>query len=783
MTFASTWLTMDPVWPWSLPVVGPVSFLLVAALLVVVTVAGYLAARPGQPRRLAVLLGLRLLALLVVAVLCLRPTLAHQDDAVPPSRLLILVDASRSMNIGDELNNQSRWQRARAILRNGRVQALLRRLQDKHKLDVVYYQGAEDIARLDLDGKADGKRTDMGAWLHSLLKLHGEDKGLVGLLLLSDGADNGTRFPTLEEASRWRAIGCPIQPFALGSTTTNPRLRDVAFVPDKVLVTPAPVHVKNRLTVKGVLDAPGFENARVTLHLLLDDKESAPPKDVVLLKTAGNEVEMSCDAPDRAGEVKVTLKVDPLAGEVSTANNEISTYASVTKEGLSILWVEGKKRAFEAVFAIRHALSRDPRFRVHYAELLWDGRMTEKTSDPLQLKQRHYDVLVIGDISAERFAGGDRGIFGEVRRLVHDKRTGLLMLGGMETFANDNWQAAPEIVELLPVELNENGQIDGPVRFRPTAAAFQDYVLGPPGNLADRLSPWETALLPLDGMTRLGRVREGATVYAKDDEDRPVLVGRTFGEGRVLAFAGDTTWEMWRQTPEAIRVYDQFWRQIMLWLAQQEKTGGKVSIEPDTRRLAAGNNNRLGFTVHVRGKSGREEDVKDVRITAKVIGPKKDELEVPVFLERGQYRGSYWKTNEPGEYLIKVTASATDKDGTPIKDESAEAKVLAYADDVENLRPAADHDFLARLAAASGGKSRPASEVELERYLEELYTRPVAHSHPRAELWPDWRRDPTSNSAEDQLETLWQTGPLVCLLAFAALVCLEWLLRRCWGLV
>jgi uncharacterized membrane protein len=783
MSLASTWLTTDPVWPWSLPLVGLAIFLLVAVVLAVLTVAGYLAARPRRPRRLAVLLALRLTALFVVALLCLRPALAHEDDTVLPSRLLILVDASRSMNIGDELNNQSRWQRARTILRSPHVEAALRRLQDKHRLDVVYYQGAEDISRLDLDGKADGKRTDMGAWLHSLLKLHGEDKGLRGLLLFSDGADNGTRFPTLEEAGRWRAIGCPIQTFALGSTTTSPRQRDIAFVPDKLLVTPTPVRVKNRLTVKGVLDAPGFENSRVTLHLLLDGKEAAAPKDVILFKTASNDVEMSCDAPDQAGEVKVTLKVDPLAGEVSTANNEISTYASVTKDGLSILWVEGKKRAFEAVFAIRHALSRDPRFRVHYAELLQDGRLVSAEPDPLKLKKQHYDVVVIGDIAADRFAAGNRGIFQEIRRLVHDKKTGLVMLGGAATFANDNWQAVPEIVEMLPVELDAPGQIAGPVRFRPTAAAFQDYVLGPPGNLAEKLLPWETVLQPLDGMTRLGRVREGSTVYAKDDDGRPILVGRTFGDGRVLAFAGDTTWEMWRRSPEAIQVYDQFWRQIMLWLAQQEKTGGKVSIEPDTRRLAAGNNNRLGFTVHIRGKSGREEDIKDAHITAKVIGPNKDEMEVPVYLERGQYRGSYWKTNEPGEYVIKVTASATDVSGEAIKDESAEAKVLAYADDVESLRPAADHDFLARLAAASGGKSRLASEAELERYLEELYSRPAAASRPRAELWPDWRRDPASNSAEDQVDTLWESGALACLLVFVTLLCIEWLLRRRWGLV
>jgi uncharacterized membrane protein len=781
MLLASAWLTDDPVWPWSVPGVGLPAFLVVAILLVVLTVASYLAVRPRRPRRLAIVLGLRLTALFVVALLCLRPSLAQQDDAVIPSRLLILVDASGSMSVSDELNGQSRWERARAILRNLEVEAALKRLQEKHKLEVVYYQGADGLARLDLDGKANGKRTDMGAWLHELLRTHGEDRELRGLLLFTDGADNGTRFPTLEEAARWRNLGCPVEPFALGSTTTMPRQRDIAFVQDQMVVSPAPVRVKNKLTVRGVLNAYGFENARVTVRLFVDGKEAAPPRDEILIKTTGNEVEMSCDAPEKAGEIKVTLKVDPMPGEVSTLNNEVSTYATVTKDGLSILWVEWNKRAFEPIFAIRHVLSRDPRFRVHYVELIPDTRAQPAGPDLLNLARQHYDVMVIGDISATRFAAGNPAIFKQIKEQVEEKQMGLIMLGGYATFANSDWQLVSEMGDLMPVELNRPGQVDGPVRFRPTAAAFQDYVLGPPGNLDDRLGPWE-ALPALDGMTRLGPVREGATVYATDDAREPVLVGKQFGTGRVLAFAGDSTWRKWRRTPEAIHVYDQFWRQIMLWLSHQEKTGGSVAVEPDTRRLAAGLGGRLGFTVRVRGKSGKEEDVKDVRITAKVIGPAKDETEVPILLERGEHRGIFWKTNLPGDYLVKVTGTGTDLDGTPISD-SAEAKVLAYAEDLESLRPAADHDFLAKLASAGGGKLRPASETELEKFLQELNTRPVAQRRPRADLWPEWRRDPASSDPLDQVGALWTSGALVCFVAFCALVCAEWYLRRRWGMV
>ncbi len=54
--------------------------------------------------------------------------------------------------------------------------------------------------------------------------------------------------------------------------------------------------------------------------------------------------------------MKVALKVDPLPGEISQLNNEISTYVTVTKEGISVLYVEGKFGSWEPKY-IRLALA------------------------------------------------------------------------------------------------------------------------------------------------------------------------------------------------------------------------------------------------------------------------------------------------------------------------------------------------------------------------------------------------------------------------------------------
>jgi len=779
MVVGTTSVTCDPAWPWSVPEVGLASLAGVALALAALTLWTYLGVRGISLRRILGVLALRLLALLVACVLLLRPSLASQEDTVVPSKLLLLVDASESMNVSDEFNNLSRWDNARRILRSPVIDSLLKQLQSTQKVELVFYQGAEDVRPFDPEGKADGKRTDIGQWLHTLAKTHAGERTLRGLLLFTDGADNGTRFPTLAEAAAWRAMSCPLHPFALGRPTTAPKQHDVALVD---LHTEPAVPVKGKMKVRAVVDAPGFEGSKVNVSLLLDDKLAAPVERVTLAKTNDNEVEVTCNAPERPGEVKVTLRLEPLQGEATTLNNEMSTYVTVTKEGLSILWVEGKKRAYESVFVIRHVLGRDPRFRVYYAENLNEAQPPPAQANWFDFDKQHYDVIVIGDVSATRFARGNPGIFKQISELVRTRGSGLLMLGGYETFANSDWQTmGADLTDLLPVNLDMPGQVDGLVRVEPTPAGLSNY--GYLLRLTDQGNPrdvWDQVLEPLDGMTRLGTVRANATVLATNSGREPVLVGGKHGEGRTLAFGGDTTWKAWRRSLAAIAAYQRFWKQVFLWLARQEAAEGNLRVLPDVRRVAAGNNERLGFTLALTGKGG--VPAKDARFTVKVIGPENDVTDVLTAPEHGQERGSFWKTNAPGEYVIEATGAGKDADGSEVKG-TARARFLAYAQDLESLRLGADHDFLARLAAAGGGKFHLAGERELQTYLEELRTQAVAQGRPKADLWPDWRRNPASEGLRDQVSALWMSGALGCFLVFTTLVCLEWFLRRRWGMV
>src|SRR5437773_11925150 len=100
----------------------------------------------------------------------------------------------------------------------------------------------------------------------------------------------------------------------------------------------------------------------VTVRLLVDGKQVSM-KDIKLPNERGNVVEVGEVVPETVGEMKVTVKVDEVQGEYNTLNNEMSTYVTVDKKGITVLWVESRER-LEATWVIREVLSKDPRFNV-----------------------------------------------------------------------------------------------------------------------------------------------------------------------------------------------------------------------------------------------------------------------------------------------------------------------------------------------------------------------------------------------------------------------------------
>jgi hypothetical protein len=287
-------------------------------------------------------------------------------------------------------------------------------------------------------------------------------------------------------------------------------------------------------------------------------------------------------------------------------------------------------------------------------------------------------------------------------------------------------------------------------------------------------------LPPLEGMTSLGKKKQKATVLAirEGRTGQPILVGSEYGKGRVLAFACDSTWNCWRRTPEMVKFHKRFWQKCIVWLAHQENMPDAIRLEPEQRRVAA--SNKLDFVVGLRSKDDRK--AKDPRFRVKVIGPDGSQTIVPTTGKPGEdQHGTFLKTDGPGEYRLE--AVLLNKKGKPVSANRAVSRFLVYDDDLELRRPGANPEALAKLARKSEGRHRPATEENFADLLQELRNKPLPQASPKVDLWPDWKRNPPSRAFDDQLTTLLGSGIFLCFILFVSFVCLEWYLRRRWGMV
>ncbi len=728
---------------------------------------GSLLVRPAGGRltkgRRRVLLALRatLTALLVVALL--RPTVVYTKVKKQTATVAIVVDRSKSMQVTDMAGSRSRWQAVEAALDAARDTLLS--MGDQFQLE--YYALDKELAPLEVDGSLPwleeeplGTQSALGTGLDQLLK-RVSGRRVAAVLLLSDGAQRaqaGNDLPPQTPARQMADLGYPLYAFTFGQAKGPEQMRDVALV-DLALSSPT-VFVKNEFSVQSTLRAQGFANQRVPVQLAF---ESSPNKMDIVGSTAlsigsgGEPLPVLLRyAPQVPGEYKVTIESPPQAGELVTTNNRLSTFITVRKGGLNVLYLEGSLGRVEKRF-IRSALDSSNVIALEYLYLDAE-RLSQRPPDLSdRFRPGRYDVYIFGDVDAAAFRPEDL----ELLQKTIDGGAGMIMLGGLHSFGPGGYQQTA-LADVLPIEMDKferqafreapspDLHLIGDTRMRPSALGQRHFVT----DLAagdDGARVW-TRFPPLDGANKFRKAKLRANVLVESEQGQPLLVAEDVGRGRVMAFAGDSTWRWAMEGYEA--EHTRFWRQVVLWLAHKEQAAeGEVWINLDPRRYAPGR--RVEFTAGASLADG--QPIANVQWTGEALLP--DGSKQPVRLQSagGRFTGAFADTTQAGDYTLTVTA----KQG-PQTIGLAQARFLVYEQDLELENPAADPSLLASLANMTGGESPPPEQFT--RCLEQIRSRPL-------------KLDVSTQTKQP----LWDTWPF--LIAVAGLLCSEWALRKRWGLV
>ncbi len=845
-----------PAYPWSIYPLGLPAFGLVAGLLILFTIWTYLGHPQATRRRVMIVLGLRIAALIVALLTALRPSLGFQEEPKIPSVLLIGIDESESMSVQDELNGQARLEAVKRTLE--RAQSAIEDLGEQNVEVVIYRFGSPDFnpdtSKFDPADKADGKRSDYGTFLNKTLDRWQAEKHIRGVIVIGDGQDNGLAYSAVGESSRWGRRGVAVHTVSTGRSDTSGDARDIAVI--GLACVPAAAPIKTDVELVAEINAYNFKGATMKARVFFNE-EPVLTEEITLTRERGNQVRMKVKAPATPGEVRVRFAVGreeivdgqpvlkALPGELYELNNSTETYLTVTKEGVRVLLID--RLRWEET-RLRDVFRGEKRFDTY--EVIRQSGLppTPDELKALDLDLQGYDVVILGNVKVEELPSG---VLAKIAERVEEKGMGLLFLGGEHAYQGippappgDPRTRKLDFADLLPVapspqsptrfaiveNVDKNGNRFEWYATVPTEKGFEDRVTRLAPGVAESKGLWDElnnprAFARLTGYNRFV-ARGPAEVYAwttpaastqagmkPAGNPDPLLVGMKVGigdRGRILAFAGYDSylWERLGQptSTQGTDIHTRFWRQCVLWLAHQEDEEGEVYARPEFRRITTGGNQ----IVRVGLKAPEGGDDPDAVLTVKVLAPgdfdpadlngksveaaARDEKSsvfraltraTPRTIERDAEGSKIaFRPPLPGEYVVVVATPAyvNGPDGKPEREadrkykRSTEKQYIGGArfisvPDVsdEMLKVSADHDFLAKVSNASGGKAIRLDE--LPGFLKEMKSQQLPTLRPRPKFLPDWRR----NHSKGFL-TLW-------LVIFTALLGTEWGLRRYWGMV
>ncbi len=703
--------------------------------------------------------------IVLVILAMLRPTLIYMQTKKQPATLVVMVDDSRSMTVPDAVGGKPRYAALEQTVADA-TPALAKLARDfevkAYAFDAEPRPLTVENGKITLPDKPEGRQTSLGNSLDEALRQEA-GKRLLGVVLLSDGSQRA--YPPRDlspqtAAARLKNLGFPLYTFTFGQSRGLGQAQDVAV---KDLLANPSVFVKNPIEISGQVRVDGFVNREIPVRVLF---ETSPGKMEVV---AEQKIQATVDGqllpvqleyvPQMPGEFKLTLEAVPQPGELVTTNNRLSTFVNVLKGGLNVLYLEGGYRV-EQKF-IRRALDASQDIHVDYKRL--DAR--DKPGDLRELfKPGKYDVYLIGDIDSSVFSTEELTDLA----IAVDRGAGLMMIGGQHNFGMGGYAGTP-LAKVLPVTLDRLDRLrpdepirkdqywPGPLHMQPTLAGQLHFALRLAQGREANAAAW-AKLPPLDSAVKFRGIRKGAVVLADAGEDKPLLVAWNSGDGRVLAFAGDSTWRWPMHGIDDEHSFGaehkRFWRQIVLWLAKKDESQeGSVWIKLEQRRFAPGQ--RVEFSAGARDQAG--EPLKDAEFKVEIVLPDGNRRPLSLIRQADHFSGSFRDTQMPGDYAIEAKVTQNGQNYG-----SARGRFAVSEQDLELDNASADAETMKSIAAMTGGQSlAPEQLPELIKQLTEQTSQ--------------------FEIQQETKSTFWDTWPFFLFLV--ALLTVEWYLRKRWGLV
>lgn len=678
---------------------------------------------------------------------------------------------------------------------------------------VVPTQEKSDLAKsLKTALTPDGSSTNIA----DALKFVGEQLGSgeqASILVVSDGRENEGGDIT-EPAARLAEQGARVYTLAVGSRQI---VRDAAV---ESVDAPDWIFKDDTLRASALLRLDGLSGQTCKVEFrrgdTVVDTQSVTLGNTDADKRAMRVVNFS-DKPPEPGLYEYEVRIQPMPDEAVLDNNRQSVRVSVKKEKLHALVIENEPR-WEYRYLTNY-LSRDNRVQLQKV-LLQPAKVPDvqlptpvkasptNPSDEAQLlpatkeEWAAFDMIVLGDVPPESLSPETQK---NIAAAINDRGAALIVIAGPQYMPGG--YAGTPLAEVLPVSLNSawtGPELADQLKhgWRPErsreglGSILSQFGLDEASN--DELwsnlplNFWhseQTQVKAANVIWSIPETRADAAAKKSNDPDslekdrqHALLCTGTYGSGRVMYLASDSTWRL-RQV-NGQNLHERFWGQVVRWAVGNDLPAGGKLVKFGTNKPRYVGGEPVVVTARVLKEDLTPLHGQSFEVVARTA-PEKDaagnttgagkEVQRAKMFDAPEMPGSYRGTLSslpPGPIELSLEGPEIEK--LMASDDTLTSKTIGIDvsatsnQEMQNIN--ADPVALARIAHAGGGIALDASYYDvLADHIPQVKQDQVTVE--QVGLFTD-PNDPWTRKAH------WGF-----LIAFATLITAEWILRKVGGLV
>lgn len=603
---------------------------------------------------------LRFLALSILILVFFEPVLSLEKKVKVEPLNLVFVDDSKSMRIND------------GTQRVEKTFSLIDKLKGSDiKNNILFYSFASDVKQIDADKITDELKFDKTSTNFSkifssdLLK----DKNVASFTIISDGVITEGSSPIYSAEK----FGIPVIAVAIGDSSKK---KDVAI---RNVLFNEYVYAETPTSISATIINHGFEKQSISASLF-EGNSLIEQQQIILDESGVNSVNFTYTAK-QSGEKKLSVRLNNLNGESSTANNVYPFFLNVRSNKIKVLLLSGSPSP--DLSFMKNALQKENNFQVNTLTQVSSSNFIE--INPNQ-KIDSADVIFLLSFPTKETS---QEIFNRVKEKILNKNTPFFLMLNNSTDLSKLSQISNELPITIQTlrgdylnaqpDLNSD-ELNNPIIF--TNINLNDWNNLPPilytaGNI-------------------LAKTESKVLSYIKVDNNRlkqPLIVIRNFASKRSICFVGKDFWKWKLQTAtKNIQLYDNLVINIAKWLSITDEQK-QFNVKTLRKFYSAGD--EVEFVAELYDES--LNPINDAEIDIKIKSTN-DEAELSLTsLGNGLYEGKI-KLLKSGDYSYLAEAKLN---GKLYKKESGRFNVGDI--DIEMIETRMNYELLNDLALRTGG--------------------------------------------------------------------------------